>query len=500
MSNNDADVLLRKSEMLLYIGMSIMYVAWGLYRTTMFPETDGSVIPRSEPFWFVVFALIGIVAMVNKNVGIRFTIFAAIFSILPLLPAMNVFRGYSILLVSILIVRSLVFDEITKCVRIVSSSIIFKIFALFIVSGFISLFVNVYEGSDEYFKDGLLRLFYYLSIFSFVVIILGDIARKKLSSKFIFSSMYIAMVASSILGLVGVLYIALGQYPWQSDTALGFSYFDRLKSTFSVPSQAGVFFVATIPFMFFYYKNTPSHLLRVLSLCVLLIMPFLVMATGSRSAKVAIIVCFLSLVVFPLYRRFALILLPLYLVVTVWSFDYRSIFSLSIAGQPLGEYVDKSWSDTTNQQEFIPVIGSGKVDSFVSDENRIDKLKKALILISENPFIGVGPGLSGKWGTAYSDPHNNILFIVVEQGVLGGGLFLYLVGYVVYKSVKLIRSGNGDRYSSFVYSALISFCIFFVGGVFWTSQLHSEFWCSFIVLLAICWEADYRFNRAPYNA
>ncbi len=96
---------------------------------------------------------------------------------------------------------------------------------------------------------------------------------------------------------------------------------------------------------------------------------------------------------------------------------------------------------------------------------RITQWRFALDMGIEKPWLGWGlrnftPLYEAEWGLWLGHPHNIFVMLIGEIGIIGGFLFSFLVGWIVFNGFKLINRFK-DKDIIFAYCMAFSSCILF---------------------------------------
>lgn len=225
------------------------------------------------------------------------------------------------------------------------------------------------------------------------------------------------------------------------DTCWGLCYHDRLKLMFDGPGIASVYFVVVMNFGIYALSDRNELIAgwargewarRSLYFLVLM-SPWLIVASGSRIGRIGLALSVLVGILSRPVRRVSLILLPPALVALGLAADFQS-FPSSI------RYAFALVSQ--NSDDIAAVEKLRLQDRFFQPEQRAYLMAAASLAFQEWPLlnkaIGMGYGVSGFSESTYPSPHNQLMKLVTEIGVLG------FVAYLMFwfKSFSRIFSAN----------------------------------------------------------
>jgi hypothetical protein len=197
----------------------------------------------------------------------------------------------------------------------------------------------------------------------------------------------------------------------------GLAYFDRLTLLFDGPGIAAVYFVGAMGFAIHALSEDCSAISgwsRKRLLFLVHISPWLIVATGSRIGKIALVVLIVSALSHKSVRRASLIALPMTLAALLIALDFQSFPSALKfhLGYVFPEFFDSS------ALEKLRLAGR-----LLAWEERGDLLRHAIASLREAPLlnqaIGMGYGVSGYSSSIYPSPHNQLVGLIVQVGVLG---------------------------------------------------------------------------------
>ncbi len=96
-----------------------------------------------------------------------------------------------------------------------------------------------------------------------------------------------AALGQAIVALAAIVLLLETPLVPGNDTVLGLGYWDRMKTTFANPDQAGVFFAVTISLLIWWANKQSGRIARFSALTYLQLAPWFLIATGSRTGRIA---------------------------------------------------------------------------------------------------------------------------------------------------------------------------------------------------------------------
>ncbi|NEW96032.1 hypothetical protein DY467_04520 [Rhodopseudomonas sp. BR0G17] len=271
---------------------------------------------------------------------------------------------------------------------------------------------------------------------------------------------FVGLLDGFVWGIGGQAIVALVAIPLLfyipvsegNDTVFGFGYYDKYKSLLSGPVSLGMLFLISVPLVLLWaYRSAvlpcskggwllPSAAIGWAVVVYLQTMPWLMMATGSRTARLVFPVMLLALVfASPATRRVALSMIPSSVAAYFVGFFYQSLPSA----------VERFYTTQVDPSRDIS-------DRFLSIADRtplaMDTIRKMNHSSPVAQLIGLGPGTGGYRTSGFPEPHNFLMNVWAETGWLGAAL---LVAFFVLLVGGLLRSAASGRPDSFAARMLL---------------------------------------------
>jgi hypothetical protein len=269
--------------------------------------------------------------------------------------------------------------------------------------------------------SSLLSLFQFVKNFVLVIIVSGSI--RKISEVRILSLYCLAALTFGAL-------LAVYQYKTNTFT-LSSIYQQRAGGLRGDPNDTAMLLLAGPPIAFYWFNRSKKFYNKLAFIGVFFILLVGIVLTESRGAFVALMVAFLGM-----YLKKPTI-------VTTFSGVILILIALVLAPD---SYKDRMETLTSGQEQH-----GGK-----SLEGRANLLKTGVLIFFDNIALGVGPGNFGRafvsrtqqgsmsssngHGSSSSGPvaHNLYLQFFVENGLIVGGLFLYVI-WVAFKGLIRLK-------------------------------------------------------------
>lgn len=256
-------------------------------------------------------------------------------------------------------------------------------------------------------------------------------------AKLVFMLIVIGNLVDTNRRLRTVVWLLIGLLVWYAGTALnayrqgefvfaqGIDRAVGLTSVVGGPNELGGLITALLPFLIAAFRSTRGFLLRIPLLLIFPLALAAVVVTGSRSGM-------LKLVFIGAYY--------------VFQSRYKMLSALGIAALAAVLWVAMP---VQYQQRYLTVMTfaeGGELDA--SNEIRVEVWKAGLRMFADHPVLGVGAGqFSTAYGTVYSgrahgawfNPHNLLLQVACELGIIGLILFGYFVVQIVKGNHRIFR-------------------------------------------------------------
>ena len=364
------------------------------------------------------------------------------FSMSIAIAPMNVFSG--------LMIAAFLVKKILKREQIFLKNALAAPLFLFFLATCLSVFNSV--ALKDSFRGGVLRLLQYILVFFIIVEEVKDIRQVR-------RIMFSAIAGLILASLDGIWQVSTGAdfiRGYLPMLSLGFA---RATASFKDPNTSGVYLSAVAPLLFgltlYYTKGVKRLAFIALSLIALMGIAL----TYSRPTLLATFVVLLFLASVKKDK----VLLTLLLIFT--------LISPFILPKPV-----KDWAKQVN---YNPA-------RFMCNDDRIAIYRNSLYMIKAHPVIGVGANTFMKNYKKYerlpnyrnvvtSDflyAHNNFLHMAGEIGLVGLGIFVWML-FVFFKQSANIYRRLEDRYLKVVSLSLIVSAIAFLVNGLTESSLYS---------------------------
>ncbi|KPK68208.1 MAG: hypothetical protein AMJ84_11575 [Acidithiobacillales bacterium SM23_46] len=263
-----------------------------------------------------------------------------------------------------------------------------------------------------------------------------------------------AAIAQLLIAPVAITLAIVSPLVPGNDTLFGMGYWDRVKVTFSGPDPAGVFFAASIPLLVWWASRQRVQIPRMAAMIYLQLAPWFLIASGSRTGRIAMLVAVGACLFRRSFRPWILKLLPSLLVAFLIGFFYQSFptalkaFGLAVSGvlhSVLSSDVVNSifGSDADiGAQTARDLSGMSLRGHFFQDSERWRLISETWEFFSAAPFwrqlIGFGVGVGGYRLANYPTSHN-FFDLVIETGLIGVTVFAAFVAVVVFRLARMAR-------------------------------------------------------------
>lgn len=362
--------------------------------------------------------------------AIAFAIIIAIYPIIYTAPIIEGWSGYnsSRIIISLLFIVSL-FKIKPYWQEIPSKGIVYS-YLLFLLMLLVSVMVSELPG--ETFSRSLI----YLLPVMFYVCTLAAVVSNQKGLRYIFMAFIIGFTVTTVYGLIEIIIqrnilvdlgIIVQDYGWMTDIRLGYG---RITSFIGQPVIASLYYIFTIPVIYFIRKHYIESTLVKQFLIVILIMAIIcVLYTGSRTGLIGlgllIIIYFaLSPQEWKISRVVSIICLLIGIVV---YFAPEGFLTYSVASLGIHETVSEE------SQNFF---------------GRFEVTYAMLDIAREKLLFGFGPGYLLKMKDAYglfleiAGMENQYAALVADSGIFGLVAFIIFLITIFKASGKIRRSEN----------------------------------------------------------
>lgn len=294
------------------------------------------------------------------------------------------------------------------------------LYVLFAVLSVISVLLNYYLHESVWqLKVGISALFAVLAFAWLLVGMtrLGSYAPSPADE--ILRGFLHASIGATLIGIVAVVLLfvtpySVGTNTIGNNTIYGLGYFDRMQLLFEGPSFAGMYFIV-VTGLTIYAMSRNIGVKRWLLIVLLQLSPWLIMASGSRVARMSLVLVLLTGLLAPTLRRSALIILPSAAIALLMAINFQSLPDAVMYN--VATFFPTSGLSADNLSK-MSVEGR-----FFVDHERTALLKDSIdFFFSSSPlaqWIGNGYGVAGFRESAIPSPHQQPLDVLIEVGVLG---------------------------------------------------------------------------------
>lgn len=267
------------------------------------------------------------------------------------------------------------------------------------------------------------------------------------------------------------------------DTLWGLAYFDRLKLMFDGPGVAAIYFVGAMSFAVHALSEQGGAIrnsARARLLFLVHASPWLIVATGSRVGRIALVVLILTGLSWKSVRSVSLVALPTTFAALLVALDFQSLPSAVKfhLGYVFPEFFDASALEKLRLD-----------DRFLALEERGDLLRQAIPAVGEAPLlnqvIGMGYGVSGHSSSLYPSPHNQFIGLIVQVGVLGFASY-----FLFWRTCSWRVLSSAWRFSSSGVGASWAFCVSLISifGLAVAYQVETKGWVLVLLLMMFNWD------------
>lgn len=265
--------------------LTIVAVVWGVVRSGFLREGNPeSINGLSIPVWvsvlFMLLFVFPVIRMARTMPDLFWLLGASVtVGLLPSVPLMPYVReGVHLVLlvgaVAIIVRREPFFPGLRQ------SSLV-QLYVAYLGICILSIAINQVLGGDVWqLKVGIAELILYVA-FAVVLSVLATYANRDMNllTPLIDGFLWAVFVQATVAA-VAIVLVVVSPYSAGNDTVFGMGYFDRMKTTFSGPDHAGVFFAASIPLVILWANQRQERIARTVAMVYLQLAPWFVIATG----------------------------------------------------------------------------------------------------------------------------------------------------------------------------------------------------------------------------
>lgn len=277
-----------------------------------------------------------------------------------------------------------------------------------------------------------------------------------------------------------------------SDTALGLAYWDRVKGTFDGPDQAGIYLAAGVPLVMLWRERVRGRVVAILATAQVQLAPWLVIATGSRTARVALVLILVGMMLHATHRRKAFVLLPSTVAALAVGASFQS---------PRAMVANLAHLFGAPSAGLLPdgndLAGMSLGGRMLEDE-RWELMAQGFRWMAESPvwqlILGAGLGVGGYGGREYPTMHN-ALDLLVETGMLGMAVLLGMLGSLLRRLFLCDRGSISAGAASARYLVGLALVAILIGGI--SYEVHM--WGVTGVVLVMAWCASRMVEKRAFD-
>lgn len=250
-----------------------------------------------------------------------------------------------------------------------------------------------------------------------------------------------ASIGATLIGIVAVVLLfgtpySTGTNTIGNNTIYGLGYFDRMQLLFQGPSFAGMYFVI-VAGLAICAMSRHLGIKNWLLIVLLQASPWLVMASGSRVARISLVLVLLTGLLASALRRTTLLMLPSAAIALLVAVNFQSLpsavmYSVATSVPASGLSAD--------ELRLLSIKGR-----FFVDHERTALLKNSIEFFFSSPplaqWIGNGYGVAGFRESAIPSPHQQPQDVLIEVGMLG---FVTYYLFLLSCLVILFRTKTND--------------------------------------------------------
>ena len=359
---------------------------------------------------------------------------------------------------------------------------------LFIISYILSMLVNIKYG----FKEGIIKLVFLLMYFFVLFLNKENISREKMKKEInvlggIFEIyMAVCVCISFFFMFIGYTSVRTIKDGW--DIGIGFLW-GRLWGIFTEPNYASVCACVAIILCLYFFNMTKNKLWKIVYICNIILQVCYIAFTDSRTGKVSLAVAVTVFVFNALnYKRLhsaKLKKVKIYQIILILALV--CVVTYKIPGWITASY--NSYMTDFDAQEPQKRVDRGYDLKEDPSNRRFDIWKSGIEIFEKTPVVGTSFTnilaftkenvkdsymLNNSMNKNFSSIHNEVLNVMVSQGIIG---LLILLGFIVYalnSYVKYYFKENNDEEQIFDNMTVSCLAGVFAQSMFLTGMFYSN--------------------------
>ncbi|WP_271570348.1 hypothetical protein [Bradyrhizobium sp. CCBAU 11386] len=450
-------------KLALSVLLFVVSIFWGVVRSSLILRSAfGDVLENEVPFWirisfFAALVIPSAVFFLLRRDRFWLLGLSSAIGVLPELPLLPFMRDYAHLVIIGSVTSALLFGRTFRPEsRIPGFARAYVLYVLLCGASAIVnfvLFQNIWQ-----LKVGISFLLFFTALAAMIATVSSRSEPPWRIVEGVVDGFVWGAIGQCLIAIVSLPLLFIVPYEQGNDTVFGLAYYDRYKSTMSGPVSLGVFFVAAMPLVLLWMRRRSSPANTRLGWMYLQMAPWLIVFSGSRTARVVVIGLILSFLLKPATRRAALLILPSTAIAFYVGFYFESFPSavrallgdtnaatLSIRGR-FFEVSDRSELIIATLRA-LPLLGQTLIELARSNGGPFDLPPVAAMLPPQvlqiiNLIVGYGAGVGGYLRSGYPSPHTTLLNLLVETGILG---FVLYCAFITWLALRLlVRSFSGS--------------------------------------------------------
>lgn len=419
--------------------MAVSFV-WAVVRSSYLDWGSGEFSELDIPLWvrasiFAAFLLPTVALLVQGKWTYWLLGVSGAIGVVPKLPLLPFIQEYAHLVIVLTAISLVVTGPRSRSFRDCGAV---KIYVAYLAVCAVSTTLNWFLFQNLWqLKVGLAFLILFGAFAVVLVTTSGAAERREKAFADMLEGAVGGFLAQGLICLVTIPLLFLFQSHEGNDTVFGLAFYERIKSTFPGPVNFGMFLLISVPVALLWMHR--NRIRSTLVMLYLQLVPWLVVMSGSRSARIAGAVMLLALLLRREMRWRTVALLPSTIVASYAGFFYnsfpaaiRALFgdqeaaTLSFKGHFFDVHDRVGLiAETMGAAPFLSSIGNDlreQSGNWVPWAQWLQTLSKVL-----NSMFGYGAGVGGYSQSSFPSPHTMFLNALVDTGILGLvllGLFL----------------------------------------------------------------------------
>jgi hypothetical protein len=506
-----------RTKVALSIWVFSSSIAWGAVRSAFLDQGSAELPVTGIPLWiriafFLLLALPAIGCLFHRQSFFWLLGLSGAVGVLPELPLVPFLRDYAHLVIvagAVIVVGAISMGAgLTRSRFLEGTPGFVRVYLAYIAACAVSIFLNwiLFENIWP-LKVGISFLILFGCFAAVIVATTRPAWRARIDVVEIIDGFSWGALAQCAIAFVGVPLLFTIPYSQGNDTIFGLGFYDRYKSTFPGPVNLGMFSIVAVPLVVAWMRGSAAK--SAWGWIYLQCAPWLVVISGSRTARLVVIAAIVALFVKAETRFKALMMLPSTIVAFYLGFYYNSFpaavraafgDSYSASQSLKGHFFDleNRTGLVSSAIDALPFNASGHgILTTIMRERTLGSKLPVWLLEGINSVLGYGAGVGGYAQSGFPTAHTMLLNLLIDSGILGLVLFVVFIAWLSLRlTIRSFRASDRDSLTTWL--CLIALASAMVANGTYVPQLWGFYLVTIILACAAAVGGDHSArSRAP---